>query len=255
MSLLNLHQVSVGYGPFRVIHDVSASFERGEFVSLIGPNGAGKTTLLSAISGQLPVQSGRLEFEGNDITKTSVPKRARLGMGRSFQTANSFNNLSVLENVALACEGRRNVSLFELFHPLNRTSVNQAVRLLEQVALLEEAEKPAHLLSHGDKRKLEIAMLLALRPKVLLLDEPTAGMAHAQVPMITEMIERLRDTREYTILFVEHKMDVVLRLSDRVLVLQQGRLLLDGAPRDVIESEVVQQAYLGGGHDSVATVT
>jgi branched-chain amino acid transport system ATP-binding protein len=225
---------------------LSIRIEEGEFVSLIGPNGAGKTTLLSAISGQIPLMNGRIMFDGQDITKWPVYRRAKAGICRSYQITHVFPNLPVLENVKLAVHGRRGVGLKD-FVRFNRKQTEQAAfRYIEMVELSREVMKPARLLSHGDKRKLEIAMLLALEPKVLLIDEPTAGMSVNEVPAMLKLLQNLRSQGRYFIVLVEHKLDVVMSLSDRIVVLQQGALLAEGSPKQVLENPIVQSAYLGG---------
>jgi branched-chain amino acid transport system ATP-binding protein len=241
-----IENAEVGYGDYRVIRSLSIRFEEGEFVSLIGPNGAGKTTLLSAISGQIPLMNGRIMFDGQDITKWPVDRRAKAGIGRSYQITHVFPNLSVLENVKLAVNGRRGVGLKDLVRFTGKQTEQAALRYIEMVELSREAMKPARLLSHGDKRKLEIAMLLALEPKVLLLDEPTAGMSVNEVPAMLNLLQNLRSQGRYFIVLVEHKLDVVMSLSDRIVVLQQGALLAEGSPKQVLENPVVQSAYLGG---------
>lgn len=249
---LQLQSVSVGYGATKVVQDVSFDVESGTFVSLIGPNGAGKTTLLNAISGQLPLTTGRIEVGEVDISRWKADRRARAGIGRSFQTTNLFANLSALENVQLAVQARQQTRWFDMVRRVQRQIEEESLTFLAQVGLVDGALKPARSLSHGDKRKLELAMLLALKPQVLLLDEPTAGMALAEVPAMLDLISELKDTRQFTIILVEHKLDVVMKLSDRVVVLQQGMVLADGTPEEVVRNPHVQTAYLGGNHEGLA---
>lgn len=252
MALLELHGVSVGYGSFQVIRDVSLSLSEGEFLSLIGPNGAGKTTLIHAMSGGLLVSTGRVKFDGRDITRWRADKRARYGIGRSFQRANLFPNISALENVKIAVLAHRGVRMMQMFQKAKTDVAEVAQDALRLVALEKFTQVPAVSLSHGDKRKLELAMLLVQEPRVILLDEPTAGMSLAEAPIILDLIAELRDSHRYAIVLVEHKLEVVMKLSSRVAVLHQGELLTEGSPEQVMANPEVERAYLGGRHDSSA---
>ena len=214
--------------------------------SIIGPNGAGKTTFFNLLSGQYRPTAGRILFKGRDITRRGAAARTRLGIGRSFQLTNIFPTLSVLENVRLAVQARRGLGFtawwdYRRFPDLEDT----AYGLLETVLLEGKWRAAAGALAHGEKRKLELGILLALEPEVLLLDEPTAGMSLEEVPAIIELIERIRAGRDRTILLVEHKIDMVMALSDSIAVLQNGRLIADGPPAAVSASAEVQAAYFG----------
>ena len=217
--------------------------------SIIGPNGAGKTTFFNLLSGQYRPTAGRILFKGRDITRRGAAARTRLGIGRSFQLTNIFPTLSVLENVRLAAQARRGLGFtawrdYRRFPDLEDT----AYRLLETVLLEGKWRAAAGALAHGEKRKLELGILLALEPEVLLLDEPTAGMSLEEVPAIIGLIERIRAGRDRTILLVEHKIDMVMALSDSIAVLQNGRLIADGPPAEVSASAEVQAAYFGTAH-------
>jgi branched-chain amino acid transport system ATP-binding protein len=214
--------------------------------SIIGPNGAGKTTFFNLLSGQYRPSDGRIFFKGRDITRRGAAARARLGIGRSFQLTNIFPTLTVLENVRLAVQARRGLG-FTAWRDYRRYPdlEDTAYRLLEMVLLEGKWAAAAGTLAHGEKRKLELGILLALEPEVLLLDEPTAGMALEEVPTIIELIERLRARRDRTILLVEHKIDMVMALSDSIAVLKDGRLIADGPPAEVSASAEVQAAYFG----------
>jgi branched-chain amino acid transport system ATP-binding protein len=249
---LELKHVSVGYGSFQVIRDVSLSLLEGEFLSLIGPNGAGKTTLIHAMSGGLLVSAGKVYLEGKDITRWRADRRARAGIGRSFQRANLFPNISALENVKLAVLAHRGVGTLQILRKAKSDVVDAAFESLRLVGLERLANTSAASLSHGDKRKLELAMLLALQPRIILLDEPTAGMSLAEAPVILDLIAELKDTGRYGMVLVEHKLVVVMRLSSRVAVLHQGELLTEGSPEQVMNNPEVERAYLGGRHDSSA---
>ena len=218
----------------------------GERRVLIGPNGAGKTTFFNLLGGQYRPSDGRVLFKGRDITRRGVAARTRLGIGRSFQLTNVFPTLTVLENVRLAVQARRRLGFTAWRHHRHYADLEDtAYRVLETVLLESRWQAPAGALAHGEKRKLELGILLALEPEVLLLDEPTAGMSLEEVPAIIGLIERLRERRERTILLVEHKIDMVMALSDSIAVLKDGRLIADGPPATVSASAEVQAAYFG----------
>jgi branched-chain amino acid transport system ATP-binding protein len=215
--------------------------------SIIGPNGAGKTTFFNLVSGQYRPTSGRVLFKGRDVTRDNAAARTRLGIGRSFQLTNIFPSLTVLENVRLAVQARRGLGFnawrsYRSFPDLE----DRAWELLEAVLLETRWHAPAGLLAHGEKRKLELGILLALEPELLLLDEPTAGMALEEVPAIIGLIEGIKARRDKTILLVEHKIDMVMALSDSIAVLKDGRLIADGSPEAVSADPAVQAAYFGG---------
>jgi branched-chain amino acid transport system ATP-binding protein len=214
--------------------------------SIIGPNGAGKTTFFNLLSGQYRPTEGRVLFKGRDVTGKGAAARTRLGIGRSFQLTNVFPTLSVLENVRLAVQARRGLG-FTAWRDYRRFPdlEDAAYGLRETVRLGGKWSATAGALAHGEKRKLELGILLALEPEVLLLDEPTAGMALEEVPAIIDLIGRLRARRDRTILLVEHKIDMVMALSDSIAVLQDGRLIADGPPAEVSASAQVQAAYFG----------
>jgi len=219
--------------------------------SIIGPNGAGKTTFFNLLSGQYRPSEGRVAFKGRDVTALGAAARTRLGIGRSFQLTNIFPTLSVLENVRLAAQAQRGLG-FNAWRDYRRFPEleDRAYELLEAVLLEAKWAQPAGELAHGEKRKLEVGILLALEPEVLLLDEPTAGMSLEEVPAIIALIERIKARRDKTILLVEHKIDMVMALSDSIAVLKDGRLIADGAPEAVSADPQVQAAYFGGGSAS-----
>lgn len=247
-GIISTQDLTIAFGGHLAVNGVSASIRPYVFTSLIGPNGAGKTTFFNLLSGQLAPTRGRIFFKGREITRLPAHSRARLGLGRCFQITNVFPKLTVLENVRLAVQARARVG----YRPL--TSVAgfpelraKALEILELVELTKKAGAPAVTLTHGEKRKLEIAIVLALEPEVLLLDEPTAGISLEEVPAMIALLKRLKEKRDRTILLVEHKMDMVLSLSDEMMVFHFGSLLARGLPEDVIRDERVQAAYLGGG--------
>ncbi len=269
--MLETRDLSIRFGGHVAVDAVSCRFEPGTLTAIVGPNGAGKTTYFNLISGQLPASAGQVLLDGEDLSALSAPLRTRKGLGRAFQLTQLFPNLSVLENVRLAVQAREQgrqqtraggtwqggLDLFKVW--LDRQGwIDEAQRLLRQVQLAERADQPAAALPHGDQRKLEVALLMALDPKVYLFDEPTAGMSVDDAPVVLDLIRALKTRRDRAILLVEHKMDVVRELSDRIVVLHNGRLVADGAPAAVMASPIVQQAYLGVGpedHDGAGATT
>ena len=228
------------------VADVSMKVREGHLHAIIGPNGAGKTTLFNLISGHIPPTAGRVYLRGREITGLPPHRIARLGIGRSFQITNLFPNLTVLENIRLAAQAQGRDSLkFWSSHRRFRRYRERAMEVIRQVGLSGREQLPARVLPHGDQRKLEIGILLASDPQVLLLDEPTAGMAAEEVPLLVETIRRIQEEGSRTILLVEHKMDVVMTISDRVTVMHQGRVLAEGTPAQIAADERVQRAYLG----------
>jgi branched-chain amino acid transport system ATP-binding protein len=244
--ILETRGLTVRFGGQAAVNDVSCAFHRGTLTAIVGPNGAGKTTYFNLISGQLRASSGEVLLRGERITGLTAPLRARRGLGRAFQLTSLFPDLSVLENVRLAVQARAGIGLHILGMAAWHTDlIDRAWSFLERVTLAARAAVPAAALSHGDQRKLEVAILLALEPAIFMFDEPTAGMSVDEVPVVLDLIESIRAEGEKTILLVEHKMEVVRRLADRVIVLHQGALVADGLPAEVVASPLVQEAYLG----------
>ncbi|MBL8490351.1 MAG: ABC transporter ATP-binding protein [Rhodocyclaceae bacterium] len=246
--VLSTHGLTVRFGGHVAVNNVSCDFRPGTLTAIVGPNGAGKTTYFNLISGQLPATAGTVKLRGQDITHLGAPKRTRMGMGRAFQLTNLFPNLSVLENVRLAVQSHRGLginmtTLWFRHHDL----IAKAEQVLGLVALTERRDDLASALSHGDKRKLEVAILLALEPDIFMFDEPTAGMSVDEVPVVLDLIHHIKSRGDKTILLVEHKMDVVRSLADRIIVLHNGYLVADGEPEEVMASPIVQEAYLGAG--------
>ena len=244
--MLETSQLTIRFGGHVAVDHVSCAFAPGTLTAIVGPNGAGKTTYFNLISGQLPASEGTVKLDGVDITKEGAAARMHRGLGRAFQLTQLFPNLSVLENVRLAVQSRRHegLNLWSVWLD-KRESLVRARELVERVKLGDRADAAASSLPHGDQRKLEVAMLMALEPKVYMFDEPTAGMSVDDVPVILDLIRALKAERDKTILLVEHKMDVVRELADRIIVLHNGQLVADGEPAAVIASPIVQQAYLG----------
>ena len=246
--VISTRELTIRFGGHVAVDRVSIDIAPFSLKSIIGPNGAGKTTFFNLLSGQYRPSSGSVFFKGLDVSSLSAAARTSMGIGRSFQLTNVFPTLSVLENVRLAVQARRGPALnawrnYRAFPELE----DRAYDILGAVLLEGKWAAPASDLSHGEKRKLEVAILLALEPEVLLLDEPTAGMALEEVPAIIALIERLKAQRDTTILLVEHKIDMVMALSDSVAVLKDGRLIADDAPEAITRNPEVQAAYFGGG--------
>jgi branched-chain amino acid transport system ATP-binding protein len=249
-TILSTHHLRKEYGALVAVDDVSMAIEDRTLHSIIGPNGAGKTTFFNLLSGTVKPTSGSVEFRGEDITDLPVYRTIHKGIGRSFQITNLFPSLTVFENVRLAAQALgsdnfrflRSVSSFP--DVLARTA-----EVLEIVGLTDVAGKPAGQLPHGDQRKLELGMILAPDPDVLLLDEPTAGMASNQVPELMALIADIRASTAKTIVLVEHNMNVVMTVSDRITVMHQGGVLAEGTPSDIASNTVVQEAYLGTLYD------
>jgi branched-chain amino acid transport system ATP-binding protein len=246
MNILETEELSRSFGGNVAVNRVSLGVRQGEFKSIIGPNGAGKTTLFNLISGMLLPSGGRIFLEGREITRTPAYKRSHAGIGRSFQMTTIFPNLTVLENVRLAVQSRSSHA-FNFWQSYRRFKEDeeQAYAILEMVMLGGRELQLARTLSHGDKRKLEIGILLATDPKILLLDEPTAGMSRDEVPGIIEVVQRIKQAGGRTVMLVEHKMDMVMSVSDSVAVMHYGELIADGSPEEIARNETVQSAYLG----------
>jgi len=244
--VLATRDLTIRFGGHVAVNAVTCAFAQGTLTAIVGPNGAGKTTYFNLISGQLRPTSGTVALLGRDITGLGAPQRTRLGLGRAFQLTNLYPNLSVLENVRLAVQSVAGIRYDILTIAGHDTRIAREARhCLERVKLEAHANLRAAALAHGDQRKLEVAILLALQPKVFMFDEPTAGMSIDEVPIILDLIEEIKRDRTKTVLLVEHKMDVVQRLADRIIVLQDGTLIADGAPAEVVALPVVQEAYLG----------
>lgn len=243
---IETRNLTIRFGGHAAVDNVSCAFRPGELTVIVGPNGAGKTTFFNLVSGQLRPSEGTILKAGRDITATSPSARAKSGIGRAFQLTNLFPKLSVLENTRLAVQARRGVgprifSRAAAWSDLKERAMEhlRATRL-DKVALL-----PAAALPHGDQRKLEVALLLAMEPDIFMFDEPTAGMSVHEAPVILELIETIKQDKSKTILLVEHKMDVVRALADRIAVLHNGALVADGNPETVIAMPIVREIYLG----------
>ena len=243
---LETRDLTIRFGGHVAVDHVSCAFRPGELTAIVGPNGAGKTTYVNLITGQLRASAGAVVLAGDDVTRLSAPERARLGLGRAFQLTNLFPQLTVAENVRLATQARAGVH-YDMRRSWRARAdlIDRANSTLESVGLISKREMLASALPHGDQRKLEVALMMALEPQIFMFDEPTAGMSVDEVPVVLDLIARLKTDKSKTILLVEHKMDVVRTLADRIIVLNNGELAADGEPAAVIASPVVQEAYLG----------
>lgn len=244
--ILEARHLRKEFGSLVAVDDVSVQIRRCTLHSIIGPNGAGKTTLFNLLSGTMPPTSGRVFFKGEDITGLPSYRVAHVGMGRSFQITNIFPNLTVLENVRLAAQavGKDNFKLFR-HHASFGSYRDKAADIVRHVGLEGRHGTLASNLPHGDKRKLELGIMLAGDPDVLLLDEPTAGMSSEQVPGLLDVIEGIMASGEKTIVLVEHRMDLVMSISDVITVMHHGRVLAEGTPQEIAAHQRVQEAYLG----------
>lgn len=242
--LLSVQNLSKSYGALKVTQDVSLEVREGHIHAIIGPNGAGKTTLIAQLSGQLRPDSGRVVYAGQDITRLDMAGRVRLGLARSFQLTTLLPSFSVLENVALAVQARDGSS-FRFLRPAaaERDLNDQAMACLSDVGLADRAGRQAGSLSHGEKRQLELAVALATRPRLLLLDEPLAGTGHEEAAHLVELFALLGD--RVTMVLIEHDMNAVFALADRVSVLVYGQIVASGSPAEVRADARVRAAYLG----------
>ena len=243
---LETRDLTIRFGGHVAVNAVSCAFHPGTLTAIVGPNGAGKTTYFNLISGQLKASAGSVLLRGHDVTGLPASSRTKRGMGRAFQLTNLFPNLTVMENVRLAVQSRAGAGLQLLQLWSHRGDlIEKADKLLDSVKLLDKRNAIAGALPHGDQRKLEVALLMALEPDIFMFDEPTAGMSVDEVPTVLDLIHAVKSLGTKTILLVEHKMDVVRSLADRIIVLHNGTLVADGEPASVIASPIVQEAYLG----------
>jgi len=246
VSLLTVDKISRHFGSLIAVNDVSMTVEAGELRAVIGPNGAGKTTFFNLISGFVPPTAGRILLDGDDITDLLPARRVWRGIARTFQVTEVFPELSVRENLRIAVEVAAGYRLSAFLSRRSDIAVRTRVdELVAMGALGENSDRLVGELSHGDQRAAEIMMALALKPRLLLLDEPTAGMGERETHAITSLIHRLHRDEHFTILLIEHDMRVIFRLADRISVLDRGAILAEGTPDEIAANEAVQAAYLG----------
>jgi branched-chain amino acid transport system ATP-binding protein len=246
MSLLTVERVSRRFGSLVAVNNVSLSVEPGELRAVIGPNGAGKTTFFNMISGFLAPTSGRILFEGEDVTRLLPARRVWRGIARTFQVTEVFPELSVRENLRIAAEVAAGFRRRPWISREADAEVSARVTDLSDMGGLSDKEtRPVGELSHGDQRATEIMMALALKPRLLLLDEPTAGMGDQETYNITQLIRQLHRDHKLSIVLIEHDMRVIFHLADRIMVLAEGAMLAEGTPAEIAANEMVQAAYLG----------
>ncbi|MGA2401122.1 MAG: ABC transporter ATP-binding protein [Syntrophobacteraceae bacterium] len=243
--LLETKGICKYFGGLKAVDEVDFTLQEGQLKSIIGPNGAGKTTFFNLVSGLFMPTKGSVLFQGRDISHKVMAERSQMGITKTFQITHIFPRLTVFENVRLAAQSR--VCIYNFWRRAYRMKEinDRALELLEHVGLLEARSRPASELSHGEKKYLEIAIALATSPKVLLLDEPTAGMGPAETIEATRLIDILARELKLTIILIEHDMSVVMGISDEIMVLYEGRKLVEGTPAEINSNEMVQNVYLG----------
>jgi branched-chain amino acid transport system ATP-binding protein len=243
--MLHVKRIFKAFGDFKAVRGANLRVEKGQLVAVIGPNGAGKTTLFNLITGQLRADSGTIRFEGRNIARLRAYEICRRGIARSFQIANIFPRLTVFRNVQVSVLSQHKLSE-KLFYPVQKLAVEETQAILHTVGLADKADEIAGSLSHGDKRVLEIAIALGNEPRLLVLDEPTAGMSPEETKTTMSLIRHLADSRGLTILFCEHDMEVVFNVAEQIMVMRHGETLVQGSPEAVKTNAEVQEAYLGG---------
>ena len=245
--IIETYNLTKQFGALVAVDNVSMKVRRNSLHAIIGPNGAGKTTFFNLLSGNLKPTYGKINYKGKDLTRLPIHRMIHFGIGRSFQITNIFPNLTVFENIRLASQALEKEN-FKFY--LDVSQMEQCEQrtwdVIEKVGLKERAQLLARMLPHGDHRKLELGMILAPDPEVLLLDEPTAGMASEQVPELIALIQEIQKTGNKTVMLVEHNMNVVMSISDTITVMNLGKVLAEGSPGEIAANKEVQTAYLGG---------
>jgi len=249
-TIIETQNLTKYFGALAAVDDVSIKIEAGTLHAIIGPNGAGKTTFFNLLSGNLKPTSGKVFYKGVDLTGKPIHRMIHLGMGRSFQITNIFPNLTVHENIRLASQAMEDKNFRFLMDTAKMDRCEErTAEVVEEIGLKSQTLLPARMLSHGDQRKLELGMILAPDPELLLLDEPTAGMATDQVPELITLIQEVQQSGTKTVILVEHNMNVVMSVSDKITVMHQGKVLAEGTPAEIATNHEVQTAYLGGLYD------
>lgn len=251
-AILRAEAMYQSYPGVKVLKDVSLSVEAGETFAIIGPNGAGKSTLFKALTGEVFLDAGRILYGDRDVTRMDAAARVRLGFGRSFQVARIFQDMTTLENMIVAVEARRRnagePTTGRLGWRPGTETVAEALSGLDEVGLSRQRDEDASSLAHGDKKRLELAMVLALRPRILMLDEPTAGMSPNDRQAAVRLLQQVKQRHGVTLMMTEHEMDVVFNLATHLAVLHYGEIIASGAPEEVREDPMVREVYLGGAH-------
>jgi ABC-type branched-subunit amino acid transport system ATPase component len=244
--ILDVRGVEKNFGHTHILKGIDIEVKRGSLHAIIGPNGAGKTTLFNVITGRFPLDKGEIKFNGTDVTNWSPERRLSAGIARAFQIVNIFPNMTVLENVVLPAVIRHGKGMNMISGPWkNHQIVAEAEEVLKTVGLEKSAKMKAGLISHGDKKRLDIALALATDPKLLLLDEPTAGVGPDETRSLVELVKQLHQEHGTSIVFIEHNMSVVLDIAERVSVLSDGKMIAQGGPQEIQEHRGVIEAYLG----------
>lgn len=246
MSVLAVENLRKSFGGVHAVDHVSFAVGEGEFLALIGPNGAGKSTCFNMINGQFPPDSGRILLQGKDITGAPPRQIWRQGVGRTFQIAATFGSMTVAENVQMALLSHGG-EIFSMFGAAAKRHRARAVELLAQVGMADAADRPCHELAYGDVKRVELAIALANDPHLLLMDEPTAGMAPRERNELIRLVKQLVEKRRMSVLFTEHSMDVVFAYADRIIVLARGKLIADGDANSIRQNPQVQEVYFGTG--------
>ncbi|MCB5364466.1 ABC transporter ATP-binding protein [Pusillimonas sp. CC-YST705] len=246
MSLLEVRNLSKHFGGNKAVDQVNFDIQEGELLALIGPNGAGKTTTFNMVGGQLPASSGSVKLMGKELVRMAPRKIAHMGVGRTFQIAATFASLTVVENVQMALLSHEK-KIYSFFSTASTQYRDRALALLAQVGMDEQADRPCSELAYGDVKRVELAMGLANEPKLLLMDEPTAGMAPKERNDLMALTKRLVIERNMAVLFTEHSMDVVFAYADRMLVLARGQIIAEGGAEDIRNHPKVQEVYFGTG--------
>jgi branched-chain amino acid transport system ATP-binding protein len=246
MTLLRLADVSRQFGRLKALDNVSFEMPKGQLRAAIGPNGAGKTTFFNLVTGFFPANAGSIWFDGNDITNLSERDRVQLGIVRTFQITEVFPDLSVFENLRMGVESAEGVNGRPWISRSLRAALDRRVdELIEITQLTDKVNRVVGELAHGFQRVVEVAIALSMRPSLLMLDEPTAGMAEEETEHMVDLIRRLHADQGLSILFIEHDMDLVFGIAQQITVLDQGRIIADGTPDEISRDEAVQAAYLG----------
>ena len=246
MNDLSIRSLSKAFGGVHAVRDVSFEIRRGEFLAMIGPNGAGKSTCFNMINGQLKPDSGEIWFEKRDIAGLRPREIWRRGVGRTFQVAATFHSMKVIENVQMALISHGGET-YRLLRPAASLHRERALELLDRVGMRAAAERPSRELAYGDVKRVELAIALANEPRLLLMDEPTAGMGARERNALIALIKRLVVERGISVLFTEHSMDVVFAFADRIVVLARGRVIADGPAAAIRDDPKVQEVYFGAG--------
>jgi branched-chain amino acid transport system ATP-binding protein len=246
MSLLQVRHLAKSFGGVRAVDDVSFDLPAGQLLALLGPNGAGKSTCFNMVNGQIKPDAGAILLDGRDIAGMAPREIWRMGVGRTFQIAATFHSMTVIENVQMALISHER-KLLGLWHPVRTHHRDEAMALLAQVGMADQAERACSVLSYGDVKRVELAMAMANKPRLLLMDEPTAGMASKERHALVALTKQLVVEQQLAVLFTEHSMDVVFAHADRLIVLARGKLIAEGDPASIRNDPLVREVYFGSG--------